>query len=91
MAFDKSYPNRKDRRRPYRRKGRFDETCRPHGRCPVCRRDRLTSSRRRMEAAGPLTDPEEDDDGCEDDGDDPYCPGFSAALIAGQYPPAVGE
>lgn len=41
MSFDKHYPNRKDRRKPYRRRGKYDASCRPHGGCPWCERDRL--------------------------------------------------
>lgn len=33
MSFDKHYPNRKDRRKPYRRRGKYDASCRPHGGC----------------------------------------------------------
>jgi hypothetical protein len=40
MAFDKTYPNRKDWRKPYRKSGRFDATCRPGGSCPYCRDNR---------------------------------------------------
>jgi hypothetical protein len=48
MAFDNRYPNRKDRRRPYYRGGRFDRTCRPGGSCPYCRSNRLHSTRKRL-------------------------------------------
>jgi hypothetical protein len=41
MSFDKKYPNRKDRRKPYYRSGRFDRTCRPGGSCPYCKSNRL--------------------------------------------------
>ena len=42
MSFDnKSYPNRKDHRRPYLRGSkRFDRSCRNHGGCPYCERGR---------------------------------------------------
>ena len=38
MSFDKNYPNRKDKRKPYRKnkRGSVDKTCRPHGGCPYC-------------------------------------------------------
>jgi hypothetical protein len=51
MSFDNRYPNRKDRRAPYRRSQRFDKSCRPHGGCGWCLGNRLHSSRRRAEAA----------------------------------------
>ena len=41
MGFDNKYPNRKDWRKPYRKSGRFDRTCRPGGTCPYCRDNRL--------------------------------------------------
>ncbi len=50
MSFDKYYPNRKDRRRPYRGAARFDRGCRTHGSCTYCQRNRLIRSRRAEEA-----------------------------------------
>lgn len=48
MAFDKDYPNRKDRRRPYYRKAsRWDPSCRPNGGCPWCAANRTWNDRRR--------------------------------------------
>ena len=41
MSFDKNFPNRKDRRKPYNKSKRFDKTCRNHGSCGWCREDRL--------------------------------------------------
>jgi hypothetical protein len=42
MSFDNNeYPNRKDWIKPYRKSKRFDRTCRNHGSCPRCMRDRL--------------------------------------------------
>ena len=45
--FDKFYPNRKDRRKPYRGAKSFDTTCRNHGSCPYCRSNRQFSNLRR--------------------------------------------
>lgn len=57
MAFDKQYPNRKDWRRPYRKRGRYAKSCRPNGGCPYCRESRLHATRRRMmKAADTATD-----------------------------------
>lgn len=39
------------RRRPYRKSRAFDATCRAHGGCPWCRRNRLHATRRRQLAA----------------------------------------
>jgi hypothetical protein len=51
MAFDKEYPNRKDWRKPYRRRAQqCDSTCRPNGGCPYCERNRF-HSRKLREAA----------------------------------------
>lgn len=43
MSFDNDYPNRKDHRRQYYKSKRFDRSCRPGGRCPWCKRNRLFS------------------------------------------------
>jgi len=40
MGFDKEYPNRKDKRKPYRKSKRFDHTCRNHGSCGYCEDNR---------------------------------------------------
>ena len=45
MAFDNHYPNRKDRRREYRKSKRFDRSCRNHGGCPYCEANRLYNSK----------------------------------------------
>lgn len=47
MSFDKHYPNRKDRRKPYRKAARFDRSCRNHGGCPYCENNRLHNNKRR--------------------------------------------
>lgn len=40
MSLDKSYPNRKDQRKPYYKSGKHDRSCRPGGRCPYCKQNR---------------------------------------------------
>ncbi|MGH9388944.1 MAG: hypothetical protein ACRD1Z_04960 [Vicinamibacteria bacterium] len=53
MSFDKDYPNRKDRRKPYRGSKRFDSSCRHGGRCGWCRGNRTFNTvRRKTEAEG---------------------------------------
>ncbi len=47
MSFDTEYPNRKDRRKPYRKSKRFDRSCRNHGSCPYCERGRKHKHKRR--------------------------------------------
>lgn len=39
------------RRKPYTKSKRFDKTCRCHGSCSYCRRNRLASTMRRKQAA----------------------------------------
>ena len=46
MSFDKTYPNRKDWRRPYRGSKAFDRSCRHHGGCAYCERNRTISQLR---------------------------------------------
>ncbi len=41
MSFDKYYPNRKDRRKPYYKSKRFDRSCRCHGNCQYCLSNRM--------------------------------------------------
>lgn len=36
MGFDKVYPNRKDKRKPFRKSARFDRSCRHGGSCDYC-------------------------------------------------------
>jgi hypothetical protein len=40
MALDKGILHGKEKRKPYYRSGAFDATCRPHGGCPYCYRNR---------------------------------------------------
>jgi hypothetical protein len=46
MSFDTQYPNRKDRRKPFRKSKRFDRSCRNHGDCPYCMDGRLYFDRK---------------------------------------------
>lgn len=47
MSFDKHYPKRKDRRGQYHDSRRFDRSCRSHGDCPWCERNRKHANKRR--------------------------------------------
>lgn len=40
MSLDKSIASGQEKRPPYRGSGRFDRTCRNHGRCPYCASNR---------------------------------------------------
>lgn len=40
MSFDKNYPNRKDKRKPYHGSKAFDRSCRTGGNCPWCEGNR---------------------------------------------------
>lgn len=46
MGFDNRYPKRKDHRKPYRGSKRFDRSCRNHGSCTYCERNRTVSAQR---------------------------------------------
>lgn len=48
MAFDKTYPNRKDRRRQYHGSKAIDASCRPGGDCPHCQGNRHHANRKRL-------------------------------------------
>ena len=41
MSFDKNYPNRKDKRQPFRKAKAIDRTCRNHGSCKYCENKRI--------------------------------------------------
>jgi hypothetical protein len=42
MGFDNYYPNRKDKRRKYYKSAKkYSASCRNHGSCNYCRRNRL--------------------------------------------------
>lgn len=40
MSFDKAIKSGKEKRKPYRKSKAFDGTCRNHGSCPWCERNR---------------------------------------------------
>ena len=47
MSFDKDYPNRKDKRKPYYKSKRVDRSCRCHGGCEWCMGNRLHKFRKK--------------------------------------------
>jgi hypothetical protein len=51
VGFDKDYPNRKDRRAPYRGVKAADSHCRNHGACDYCANGHLHGWRKRLESA----------------------------------------
>lgn len=51
MSYDKDYPNRKDHRCNYYRRGKYSRGCRPHGSCDYCRRSRLHNNTKRIYSA----------------------------------------
>ena len=40
MSLEKSIEHGKEHRKPYYHAGKYDKTCRPHGGCPWCKRNR---------------------------------------------------
>jgi hypothetical protein len=54
MSFEKTYTNRKDQRRPYRKYNRaVARSCRPHGGCPACANARRVAFVRRNRGEEP--------------------------------------
>ncbi len=51
MTFDKDYPNRKDKRKPYFRSGVSDKSCRPGGDCKRCQEGRNHNTKKRLKSA----------------------------------------
>lgn len=51
MAFDKKYPNRKDKRKPYIDSREVDATCRSHGSCPYCAENRKINEKKKKKSA----------------------------------------
>lgn len=47
--FDTNYPNRKDKRRPYKGSKSFDRSCRNHGSCDWCKGQRLYQIQKEQE------------------------------------------
>lgn len=52
MGLDKAIKHRKEKRRPYYGSKSFDRTCRCHGSCPWCRRNRLAKLLRQAPLCG---------------------------------------
>lgn len=48
MSLNKAIYYGKEYREPYYRSGRFDMSCRPHGRCPYCLNNRIHTNLVRM-------------------------------------------
>lgn len=46
MSLDKAIKYRKEKRKPYYKSGRFDRTCRNHGSCPYCERNRTIQGKK---------------------------------------------
>lgn len=40
MGLEKAIEHGKEHRKPYYKAGKYDKTCRPHGSCPWCQRNR---------------------------------------------------
>jgi ferredoxin len=55
MSFDKDYPNRKDKRKPYRGSRAIAHSCRHGGTCSRCRGDRTIATKRVEERAKELS------------------------------------
>jgi len=51
MSLDKAIASGKEKRKPYRKAKRFDTSCRNHGSCPYCERNRLHKFIKREVAA----------------------------------------
>ena len=46
MSLAKAIASGKEKRKPYRGSKRFDHTCRNHGSCPYCARNRQHKAKR---------------------------------------------
>jgi len=51
MALDKSIHHGKEHRKQYRKSAAFDTSCRPHGGCPWCERNRKFNDMKKRTAA----------------------------------------
>lgn len=51
MAFDKAIKSGKEHRKPYTKAKAVDKTCRNHGSCEHCSRNRLYAARKAQEKA----------------------------------------
>lgn len=56
MSLDKAIKSGKEKRRPYRKAKAVDATCRNHGTCKWCQRNRLYQSRKERERMDDLED-----------------------------------
>lgn len=52
MSLDKAIKHKKEHRKEYRDSRRFDRTCRCHGSCPYCERNRTHSDAKNRSYAG---------------------------------------
>ncbi len=60
--LDKAIRHGKEHRKPYYGAGKYDKTCRPHGGCPWCERNRtFFDSKRRVAAALDALEIDEED------------------------------
>jgi hypothetical protein len=48
MSLDKAITYKKEKREQYRKSLRFDRSCRNHGSCPYCERNRTFSGKRSL-------------------------------------------
>jgi hypothetical protein len=51
MSLDRAIEHGKEKRKPYYGSERFDASCRPHGGCPYCERNRKYSDNKRKLSA----------------------------------------
>jgi hypothetical protein len=51
MSFDKNYPNRKDKRKPFRGAKAIDCSCRNHGSCAWCESNRTHFDKKKRKVA----------------------------------------
>lgn len=49
--LDKSIHHKKEKRKPYYRRGKYCLSCRPNGGCPYCLSDRMHNNKKREQKA----------------------------------------
>ena len=49
MSLNQAIKHRKEHRREYRGSARFARSCRPHGECEWCRKNRLANTLRKLQ------------------------------------------
>jgi hypothetical protein len=70
VTLDKAIEHGKEKRKPYYRSARFDRTCRCHGSCGYCMRNRLHSRlKAELEAELKLEEFEEEENGTSSEAD----------------------